>query len=366
MKNAKFITKFFQNLLLVILSIVVFLMIIEVTACCLLRFRVVKKHTAMETQLIAGTEDWRKAHMTADSYREPDPVLFWRPVPWYPYNSQRFKGPKAVIPKPSRVYRIICYGDSNTDGPAHGSWPEHLQQILNEQANNEKWNYEVLNAGVGGYSSYQGLLRFQEEVAVYEPDLILVSFGWNDPPLTVDFPDKKYRPPHSIVVFGERIFLKFNFYLVAKYYFNKSLKIPADNSNPRSRVSLEDYLLNLASFLKTAKAHKVSAVFLTRPHKLKVKEMKALPSWRKKVPLYNEALLEFAKNNNALSIDIENIFEDNYSYLFADECHFTLEGHKKMAEVIYRKLLEANYMTAKIINTYQYGNGYKALQDSGS
>lgn len=38
----------------------------------------------------------------------------------------------------------------------------------------------MLYVGVVGYSSHQGLLRFREEAGTYEPDLVLVSFGWND------------------------------------------------------------------------------------------------------------------------------------------------------------------------------------------
>ena len=51
----------------------------------------------MMTPLPAGTEDWRSAHITADAYREPDPILWWRPVAGRPYNAQR------------RWYRLAAY-----------------------------------------------------------------------------------------------------------------------------------------------------------------------------------------------------------------------------------------------------------------
>ena len=36
-----------------------------------------------------------------------------------------------------------------------------------------------MNAGAYGYTSYQGLLRFQECLN-YDPDIVLISFGAND------------------------------------------------------------------------------------------------------------------------------------------------------------------------------------------
>lgn len=118
----KRIRQFLQNFLLAVLSIVIVLGFFEMTARTLIKLRVLKKYTPMQT-LLSGTEDWRRTHLTTDNRREPDPVLFWRSVPRYPYNSQRFKGPVAVISKPPSVFRIICYGDSNTDGSARGGWP---------------------------------------------------------------------------------------------------------------------------------------------------------------------------------------------------------------------------------------------------
>ena len=47
-----------------------------------------------------------------------------------PFNAQRFKGPLAEVPKPADVYRVMCYGDSLTDGPPRGGWPSWLDRLL--------------------------------------------------------------------------------------------------------------------------------------------------------------------------------------------------------------------------------------------
>ena len=84
-------------------------------------WHVLKYHQAIQTVWRAGHDDWRLATITGDENREPDPVLLWRPVTHSPFNAQRFKGPLAEIPKPADVFRVMCYGDSLTDGPPRGA-----------------------------------------------------------------------------------------------------------------------------------------------------------------------------------------------------------------------------------------------------
>ena len=134
---------------------------------------VVEPYSAMRTMLPEGVEDWRLAHLTADRHRQPDPDLLWRPVDRSPYNRQRFKGPEIGADKPAGGFRIFCYGDSNTDGPSRGGWPELLGRRLAAQPQGDR--YEVVNAGVTGYSSYQGRLRYARDAERFRPDLVLVS-----------------------------------------------------------------------------------------------------------------------------------------------------------------------------------------------
>lgn len=105
------------------------------------------------------------------------------------------------------------------------------------------------------------------------------------------------------------------------------------------RVSLEDYILNMKQFIKISRENNVEVVFLTRPHQPKSVDFEKLKHhWRAKVPLYNKELLEFGRREDVLVIDIQNIFETNYSDLFSDQNHFNLEGRKKMGEILCEQL----------------------------
>src|SRR5262249_29122312 len=74
-------------------------------------------------------------------------------------SAQGLKSPLIRSPKPPGTFRVMCYGDSNTDGLSVGrAWPTQLQGFLaRDHGSNGAVNYEVVNAGVVGYSSYQGL-----------------------------------------------------------------------------------------------------------------------------------------------------------------------------------------------------------------
>jgi hypothetical protein len=76
--------------------------------------------------------------------------------------------------KPSR--RIAMVGDSHTFslGVAfEDSWSHHLAQLLDDEI-------QVLNFGVDGYGLDQILLRYRRDVALWQPDVVIVSFIHHD------------------------------------------------------------------------------------------------------------------------------------------------------------------------------------------
>jgi len=80
-----------------------------------------------------------------------------------------------------RTFRIVAFGDSMTlcraQAPAM-RWPALLQARLNRTFQNRR--FEVINAGVGGNTSREGLARLGPDVLAHRPNLTLVEFGGND------------------------------------------------------------------------------------------------------------------------------------------------------------------------------------------
>jgi hypothetical protein len=95
---------------------------------------------------------------------------------WVEINSRGLHDREHPYGKPAGVYRILLLGDSFTaalEVPFESSFARRLEKRLNEKA---PGRFEVINAGVGGFSTVNELLMFREEGAKYRPDLVLLCF----------------------------------------------------------------------------------------------------------------------------------------------------------------------------------------------
>jgi lysophospholipase L1-like esterase len=104
-----------------------------------------------------------------------------RPPTWVVRtNPQGFRSPSFDAVKRPGVFRIACVGDSSTFGQNVNdadAYPQVLQRLLDERA---PGRFEVLNLGVPGYSSRQGLELLRRDVLGWQPDLVIFAFGTND------------------------------------------------------------------------------------------------------------------------------------------------------------------------------------------
>ncbi len=70
---------------------------------------------------------------------------------------------------------IVAFGDSLTAGVAGRSYPEDLQDILDQHG----YNYRVENQGISGDTSTDGLARIENVIDAH-PVLVILEFGGND------------------------------------------------------------------------------------------------------------------------------------------------------------------------------------------
>ena len=96
-------------------------------------------------------------------------------------NSKGLRSPETPYEKPEGVYRILALGDSWTFGfrmNEPDAYPRQLERILNERAatRGDPRRFEVINAGVIGYSTDQEAAYLRVEGWKYQPDLVLVNY----------------------------------------------------------------------------------------------------------------------------------------------------------------------------------------------
>ena len=74
---------------------------------------------------------------------------------------------------------IVCFGDSITAGYAvRRGFPSFLLESLRQRFPDSK--IEMINSGISGDTSQDGLSRLDWAVLSYEPDLVTIDFGIND------------------------------------------------------------------------------------------------------------------------------------------------------------------------------------------
>ena len=69
---------------------------------------------------------------------------------------------------------IVCYGTSLTQS---GSWVQGLSDALNARWPNKA---TVINSGMSGKNSSEGLLKVEEKVLLKNPDVVFIEFSMND------------------------------------------------------------------------------------------------------------------------------------------------------------------------------------------
>lgn len=81
---------------------------------------------------------------------------------------------RQIANRNSAGQNIICFGDSLTAGEGAGAgedYPSVLGKLLGQ---------EVINAGVSGDTSRDGLERLERDVLSRNPKLVIIEFGAND------------------------------------------------------------------------------------------------------------------------------------------------------------------------------------------
>lgn len=276
--------------------------------------------------------DFREQHAFHDRHLVYDPDLIWRPVSgqFSPFNPQGFRGATVDAEKRPGTYRIIAIGDSNTFGwdvDEGANWPSQLQGRYAAS----KPATEVINAGVWGYTSFQGRQRFKEMLALH-PDLVLVSFGGNDAhPVTV--PDVEYVRRHDRIERITRATKKLRVAQLAVAAWDRAYMMTASGTlGPR--VTLDDYKTHLRDMIGEGRTRGVRVVLLTRPY---VGSSTDPASWKTFAPTYNAATIEIGNAENVAVIDVYGAFKE-HPEVFDDEAHFGVKGHRMAAELIHDEL----------------------------
>ena len=288
-------------------------------------------------------------------------------------NSLGYRGENFSIAKKPGVFRIVCIGGSTTFGIGSSSdkttYPQFLEDILNSKVQNQ--DFEVINAGVSGYTTAENLINLEFRIVDISPDLIVIYDGYNDfkpnrvPNFKSDYSHWRYREP---IYIGRPFLDNFRFYAKLKKLILKYSPRKQDSPFPElkrfdnaSIDGVDAFKRNLRSITYIAKSKNIKVLLSTFVIPLNDDNLKKdperfrnllyfTPTFTYKGILdaktkYNNAIKEVAKEENIPLVDSNKIMPQSLEY-FDDYVHFNDKGAFLMAKNI-ADTISKNYFEKK-------------------
>jgi lysophospholipase L1-like esterase len=288
----------------------------------------------------------------------PDPEIFFRLTPNLDLaetgnprifdlqtNALGLRSGEISRPKPPGTYRVLAVGDSCTFGSGAGSadtYPAQLERQLG--ALRPDLAFEVLNAGVPGFTSYQALRYLEIEGLDLEPDAVLFGTSVND--ASPAHAGRKRR-------FGEGRMLSDREYAAAlraqrslgirRLLWRAGLGFGAAGSpvgeagNVKRRVPLADYEKILASFAEQSRARGILPLIVAWPLKSQASGLEERTELELTVERYQRAAAAAAAAQATPFVDLEPPLLGRAD-LFIDMVHLNPRGYGVVAERIAREL----------------------------
>jgi lysophospholipase L1-like esterase len=303
-----------------------------------------------------------------------DPILHFKVNPELrpndqPLNREGFRSAEFT-PKRPGVYRILSLGDSCTFGYIAREmigfvmqpYPLRLERIIQRRVGEGR--VEVLNAGVPGYNSYQGILLLRTRLRDMEPDLITVRFGWNDHFLTprgerAGF----YREPQTkLGLFVEDLLLRSQLYAFIRRLglelraLREPVKEQVRAAFRRQKewaptIPIQDYARNLRRIVEIGRSRGADVWLLTAPRNPAPNdEAKEILSRHNRIDFdrlmrvhdeYNAVVRRVGAEMGTLVVDMDRAYRRYRGapvFIPTDVPHPTQAGHNLEAETLYTAL----------------------------
>ena len=200
-------------------------------------------------------------------------------------NSEGYRSAEFSARKATSTVRIACVGDSWTFGmnvDQDRTYPSRLAAVLHER--HPETNFELLNFGVLGYSSFQGRQLMKARVMDLHPDIVAIGFGMNDSEVA-GYRDKDMiadAPPPRLTAHVKEVAQDLEFYKLLKYvvltmkFHRKPIgeyireesatrgsgRVNYDEIEPWTRVSPQDYERNIREMIRLARERGARVILL--------------------------------------------------------------------------------------------------------
>ena len=262
--------------------------------------------------------------------------------------------------KPPGTFRIISLGGSVTFGWPYEKTPEVaypmvLERLLNQSPPPGIKRFEVINAGVAAFSSYQGLEYFKLRLRRYKPDLVTICFGNNDAENNSEtgtfLTDREYYERLRVLAQKKMVQKTRNllnslraYALLEKGIFHIKLALFKD----QHRVPPAEFQSNLMEFIQMAKEDGFNLMLIYEPMIIFTEPLEDMSAEDRNNP-YRKAIRAVAiKNPGRVHIaDTVAFFQTHQGEgekLFVDFMHMTKRGNRVMGGFLKEDLFKSGFL----------------------
>jgi len=280
---------------------------------------------------------------------EGDPLLLWRLKPNLDHvvwdftvlstNAQHLRSDRPLQKKEAGAIRIVCLGDSVTFGYRVPTvWPDRPNEydrqalpypmLLEKElrAANPNKQIEVVTLAVPGYTTYQGLAWLRREIDSLKPDLLIISFGWNDASLS-DVSDAAAIKTNWGAVTVRWLVDHSQAFAHATHWLRARAAPSATVVRPAPRVSEREYVNNMMAMAQLGRQKQAAVIILAAPYRDKVTN----PPEAALMQRYREGLRSASNQNGLPFLELRELTEAAYPVnlnFFGELIHPNDMGHR--------------------------------------
>lgn len=274
-------------------------------------------------------------------------------------NRFRFMGEDIPIQKEAGTVRVMCLGSSSiassiweVGNPKQYSYPICLKEALDKRMGD--YRHEVLNCGMGGWTSAEILINFALHLIDLKPDVVVFYHGLNDlePSLTTPFvSDYSHSRKNLAAIYGR---IKIASYLPNPSWWKsyvclkrellglgnirhdllRSVRVKRPGiDNPF--MGLDAERRNIRHLIHLCQMNQIQIILSTYTYHLYdgVRDNRKALRFKEGVQEENEMLRELAEQHGLPLVDIAALIPDDDAY-FLDTVHFTPLGMQFVADSV--------------------------------
>ena len=268
------------------------------------------------------------------------------------FNDLGFPSRSVERAKPPGIVRVAALGGSTT---ASG-YPQLLEGYLNGAAGDQAAGFEVLNFGLGFYTSAHSLVNFVLNVVDFAPDYVVVHHAWNDEKARRAVSGFRTDYSHALKSFDASGFALERYLMRVSVVYRLLRRVPppwvfVENAAVVRRVKTASYdnpaelvpfRRNIETILDVAAARGMTVVLTTMPRS--TDPAKRHSHGASHIDQCNDVLREIAKerrsrDDEVLFVDLDRSMTGQMEEVFLDVGHVDERGRRYKAERIGEAIL---------------------------